>query len=364
MAKENIFEQLNSVDCSTLTKKKSKFDYLAYALGIEIARKKGYDTRYEVVKNPLSELTVFGNPEQGYMVLVNTTVGDKTLPMWLPVADNKNNAIKQPNVANINKAIMRCVAKGLACFGVGAHVYEGYSNPCVMPKVANPDFVSLSAIDVTPYVEKTYSGAEYLQWMKAIHLLLVNYPEASWEIVPCSANGELWETTPFGTMVTVSVKLSEDSLPYVVQRPVLNSKNGADMNADVCAINTAIMRCLTKAISFATGIGISLYAGEEYADETSAMPTADANNATKPSKGKGKKKEEAKAEKEEQPKPTTDNVAETETAGSLEEKMASISEDIQKKLLSLYKKSSIDEMSEVERNNLLQHWDMALAKVS
>lgn len=359
MAELTLFEHLNAIDCSTLTKKKGKFDYLAYALGIEIARKKGFDSRYEVVKNPFTEMSVFGNTEQGYMVLVNVTVGDKTLPMWLPVADNKNNAIKQPNVANINKAIMRCVAKGLACFGVGAHVYEGYSNPCIMPKAENPDFASLSAIDVAPYVETTYSGAEYLQWMKAIHLLLVNYPDASWEIVPCSVNGELWETTPFGTMVTVSVKLSEDSMPYVVQRPVLNSKNGADMNADVCAINTAIMRCLTKAISFATGIGISLYAGEEYADETSAMPTADANNATKPAKGK---KNEVKAEKDEQPKPTTDNAA--KTTGSLEEKMSSVTEDIQKKMLALYKKSSIEDMSEVEKNNLLTHWEVALAKVS
>ncbi len=353
-----FFEELNSVDCSGIKKQKGKFDYVSYALAYDIIRKKGYDCRYEVVKNPETGLSVWGDSASGYMVVTNITISKEdeecTHTMWLPITDNKNAVIFTPNVRDINNSIMRCVAKGLATFGVGCHIFEGYSSPCVMPVITG-GYSEYEALNVSPYVDTTYSGAGYLQWMKAIHLLLVNYPNATWQIVPSS--GELWETTPFGTMVTISVKLDENTEPYVIQRPVLDKKNGADLSADTMAINTALMRCLAKAISFATGIGINLYAGEDLdylsADSTSAIPTATKDNATKPKRGR-KKKEDKVAEP----------AKEVSAREELSQKSKSISDEDFAKILNLYKVSDIDSLSEIQVSNLLTNWDKALQVIS
>lgn len=44
---------------------------------------------------------------------------------WLPVMDNTNSAIKNPNAFVVNKTIMRCLVKTAAMFGLGLNVYNG-----------------------------------------------------------------------------------------------------------------------------------------------------------------------------------------------------------------------------------------------
>ena len=48
--------------------------------------------------------------------------------------------------------------------------------------------------------------------------------------------------------------------------PVMNHRNQAIKNPDAFAINTAIVRCLTKAISM-HGLGLYIYAGEDLPEE-------------------------------------------------------------------------------------------------
>jgi hypothetical protein len=54
------------------------------------------------------------------------------------------------------------------------------------------------------------------------------------------------------------------------QLPVLNAQNKAITNPDSFAVNTAMQRCLAKAIAL-HGIGLYIYAGEDIPDE----PTPD-----------------------------------------------------------------------------------------
>ena len=65
----------------------------------------------------------------GYMVQTEVTAGDKTYEMWLPVMDIRNNTVLQPKMTEINKAIMRCLTKNLAMFGLGLYIYAGEDLP-------------------------------------------------------------------------------------------------------------------------------------------------------------------------------------------------------------------------------------------
>ena len=50
--------------------------------------------------------------------------------------------------------------------------------------------------------------------------------------------------------------------PMTCQLPVMDFRNKAIINPDAFAVNTAIMRCMTKALSL-HGLGLYIYAGED-----------------------------------------------------------------------------------------------------
>lgn len=81
----------------------------------------------------------------GYMVMTSVTIEGITREMWLPVLDSKNKTLKKNdysyttkygsgkveaiNMFNVNKTIMRCLAKNLAMFGLGLYIYRGEDLP-------------------------------------------------------------------------------------------------------------------------------------------------------------------------------------------------------------------------------------------
>ena len=54
--------------------------------------------------------------------------------------------------------------------------------------------------------------------------------------------------------------------PMTCQLPVMDFRNKAILNPDAFAVNTAIMRCMTKALSL-HGLGLYIYAGEDLPEE-------------------------------------------------------------------------------------------------
>lgn len=61
-------------------------------------------------------------------------------------------------------------------------------------------------------------------------------------------------------MVFVTVTMFRK--PVTCQLPVMDFRNKAIVDADAFAVNTAIMRCMTKALSL-HGLGLYIYAGED-----------------------------------------------------------------------------------------------------
>ena len=127
----------------------------------------------------------------------------------------------------------------------------------------------VAAINVNDHVEKK-NGLSYLSWAWAIDQLLREDPDASWEYAePATFAG--------GTMM-VFCTVTAFGRARTMQLPVMNHTNKAIPNPDAFAVNTAMQRCLVKAIAL-HGLGLYIYAGEDLpqggADEPEPEPEAD-----------------------------------------------------------------------------------------
>ena len=145
--KESVFSVLNAIDCSEHTEKKNGLTYLSWPWAIGIVKKNFPDVTYEV--RHWDGKPYYYDETLGYMVETSVTIKGETNTMWLPVMDSKNKAMKsQPytyfvyikgqmveksvdaaTMFDINTAIMRCLVKNLAMFGLGLYIYAGEDLP-------------------------------------------------------------------------------------------------------------------------------------------------------------------------------------------------------------------------------------------
>lgn len=130
----------------------------------------------------------------------------------------------------------------------------------------------LLKINVSSHTEKK-NGLTYLSWAWAWAEVLKIDPQATWEAVefnglPCAFLPD--SSAMVKTVVTIKGHSKSCWLP------VMNHSNKAIKGPDAFAINTAIVRCLTKAISM-HGLGLYIYAGEDLpeGDETASKARAE-----------------------------------------------------------------------------------------
>jgi hypothetical protein len=79
----------------------------------------------------------------GDTAMVHTSVTVKGLrrECMLPVMDNKNNAVKQPDSRKVSDAIMRCLTKAIGMHGLGLYIYAGED----LPEVDDEDRLKAAA---------------------------------------------------------------------------------------------------------------------------------------------------------------------------------------------------------------------------
>ena len=140
--------QLLELDVSKLTEKRGKFTYLSWANAWKEFVKVHPTASYTVLKDSTTHQCWHGNAEQGYMVYTSVTVDGLTHEMWLPVMDFNNKAMMTPTTFDVNKAVMRCLTKNLAMFGLGLYIYAGEDLP-VIPKPTNIDCTDLINVGYT-----------------------------------------------------------------------------------------------------------------------------------------------------------------------------------------------------------------------
>lgn len=156
MENENktTWEILSSIDCREKIEKKKtgrknadgtdeKLSYLSWAWAWGILKEKFPDANYSV--REWDGRPYLFDDFLGYLVETSVTINGETISMRLPVMDGANKAMKSDpykyhtkygdrtveaaTMFDINTAIMRCLTKNLAMFGLGHFIYVGEDLP-------------------------------------------------------------------------------------------------------------------------------------------------------------------------------------------------------------------------------------------
>lgn len=145
--KKSPFDILNAVNVNEHTEIKDtgkvKLTYLSWAWAWAEVKKRFPDAQYEIIK--FNGLPYVFDEKTGFMVYTTVTIDGITHEMWLPVMDGNNRAmldhsyevvtkynkftVQPATMFDVNKAIMRCLTKNLAMFGLGLYIYAGEDLP-------------------------------------------------------------------------------------------------------------------------------------------------------------------------------------------------------------------------------------------
>ena len=115
----------------------------------------------------------------------------------------------------------------------------------------------LLKINVNDHTEKK-NGLTYLSWAWAWQEALKADQTATFDVQ--TFDGKPYMDVNGTGMVWVTVTLFGQ--PRTCMLPVMDYKNKPILNPDAFAVNTAIMRCMTKALAL-HGLGIYIYAGDD-----------------------------------------------------------------------------------------------------
>lgn len=153
------FNDLRKLDVGEHIEKKNGLSYLSWSWAVDV-----------LLQNDPSATWEFPEPKyygDTVMVYCDVTAFGKTMKMHLPVMDLRNKAIVNPNTTDINKAMMRCLAKCIACFGIGLYIFSGEDLPTESVEDQENQSEALN-----PYFEqiKQAESIEVLKeiWKKAI----------------------------------------------------------------------------------------------------------------------------------------------------------------------------------------------------
>lgn len=151
--KLSVFDTLFQKNVNeNVEKKKSgntELSYLKWSWAWAEVKKLFPDAKYEILKFQSANGTLLPymyDEKTGYMVFTNVTIDNLTHEMCLPVMDGANKAMKgeaytystkysgeksveQASMFDVNKAIMRCLVKNIAMFGLGLYIYSGEDLP-------------------------------------------------------------------------------------------------------------------------------------------------------------------------------------------------------------------------------------------
>ena len=123
------------------------------------------------------------------------------------------------------------------------------------------DVNSMLTLNVNDHTEKK-GNLTYLSWAWAWAEALKADPQAHFQVQMWGKDGEEKCYMEINGTCMVWVTVTLFGKPMTCQLPVMDFKNKAMPNPDAFAVNTAIMRCMTKALSL-HGLGLYIYAGED-----------------------------------------------------------------------------------------------------
>ena len=141
-----------------------------------------------------------------------------------------------------------------------------------MATKAQSIFDKLYKIDVKDRTQKK-GKYDYLPWQTAIHLLMEQYPTATWKVVEHyreikTDQGQLVRMAypyfydPIVTGMAVETEVEIEGVTRNEILPVIDFKMKVIEKPDWFQINTSIKRCLVKNLAM-FGLGLNVYEGGE-----------------------------------------------------------------------------------------------------
>ena len=108
----SVWETLSHIDVNQHTEKKGNLTYLSWAWA------------WGKVKETYTQ------DDQGFAyVQVSVEIEEQSLSEVMPVLDNRNQSVKNPNSFQVNTSLQRCLAKCCAMHGLGHYIYAGEDLP-------------------------------------------------------------------------------------------------------------------------------------------------------------------------------------------------------------------------------------------
>ena len=132
---KEVWETLSKIDVSPYLATKGQFSYLSWSYARAILSH--FYPQYRVIWLPSEKF------EDGTMMLhCRVEIDHLSREHWLPVYDNKYNAIKNPNADDIQDNMQRCFVKTVALFGLGIQVFHNGSGTPEELQLENPNETS------------------------------------------------------------------------------------------------------------------------------------------------------------------------------------------------------------------------------
>lgn len=146
------FKEIREINVNQYVEKKGKFNYLSWAWAVDQLLCLDPQATWEY-----NAPTYFHN--QSMMVYCAVTAFGKTMTAQLPVMDNYNKPIIEPDAMQVNTAMQRCLAKAIALHGLGLYIYQGEDLPDTTPE----------PIDIQP-LRALIAGAGDLNTLKIVYV--------------------------------------------------------------------------------------------------------------------------------------------------------------------------------------------------
>ena len=151
---KSVFLTLNAINVNEHVKKKKSGEknpdgsdklltYLSWVWAWGQVKQHFPDATYQI--RHWGDKPYLNDDQLGLMVETSVTIKSETITMWLPVMNSSNKAMKvtpysyktkygdkyveAATMYDVNKAIMRCLAKNIAMFGLGLYIYADEDLP-------------------------------------------------------------------------------------------------------------------------------------------------------------------------------------------------------------------------------------------
>ncbi len=132
---KEVWETLSKIDVSPYLDTKGQFSYLSWSYARAILSH--FYPQYRVVWLPSEKFE-----DSTLMLHCRVEIDHLSREHWLPVYDNKYNAIANPNADDIQDNMQRCFVKTVALFGLGIQVFHNGSGTPEELQLENPNETS------------------------------------------------------------------------------------------------------------------------------------------------------------------------------------------------------------------------------